>query len=238
MNVQMTGRRCAIMQPTFLPWAGYFHLMAAVDVFVFLDDVKVVRQSWQTRNRILNCGQSQLVVLPVLGSDSQAIAEVHIDERSGWRRKQILTLRQTYARAPFGKAVVDALAPLYGDESLTLLADFNCAVIERLARLLEIETPCVRSSVLAPEGVRSARLLNLCRTLDCVRYLSPRGSMQYLEEDDVLEPAGLEVSYSAFEPGPYTQLGLPFVSHLCIVDVVAFLGFEAAAVYVRTGQAP
>ena len=31
--------RCAIMQPTYLPWSGYFNLISQVDRFVFLDDV-------------------------------------------------------------------------------------------------------------------------------------------------------------------------------------------------------
>ena len=31
---------CAIMQPSYLPWAGYFNLIAQVDAFVFLDDAQ------------------------------------------------------------------------------------------------------------------------------------------------------------------------------------------------------
>ncbi|WP_370302900.1 WbqC family protein, partial [Rheinheimera baltica] len=44
--------KCAIMQPTFLPWSGYFNLMASVDVFVFLDDAQFQKGSWHNRNRI------------------------------------------------------------------------------------------------------------------------------------------------------------------------------------------
>ena len=40
--------RYAVMQPTFLPWAGYFRLAVNVDSFVFLDDAQLSRQSWQT----------------------------------------------------------------------------------------------------------------------------------------------------------------------------------------------
>lgn len=42
---------CAIMQPTFLPWMGYFSMMSKVDLFV-ADDVQLAKRSWQVRNRI------------------------------------------------------------------------------------------------------------------------------------------------------------------------------------------
>ena len=38
--------RVAIMQPTYLPWSGYFGLMQSVDVFVLLDSVQFARRSW------------------------------------------------------------------------------------------------------------------------------------------------------------------------------------------------
>ena len=31
------------MQPTYLPWAGYFNLIQQTDAFVFLDDVQFSR---------------------------------------------------------------------------------------------------------------------------------------------------------------------------------------------------
>ena len=49
---------CAIMQPTYLPWSGYFDLASQSDVFIFLDDVQFERRSWQTRNRILQNGEA------------------------------------------------------------------------------------------------------------------------------------------------------------------------------------
>lgn len=43
---------CAIMQPTYIPWIGYFDLIDKVDVFVFYNDVQLTKRSWQVRNRI------------------------------------------------------------------------------------------------------------------------------------------------------------------------------------------
>ena len=54
---------CAIMQPTYLPWSGYFNLIKNVDIFIFLDDVQFDRRSWQTRNRINQGGRDLLLSL-------------------------------------------------------------------------------------------------------------------------------------------------------------------------------
>ena len=35
-------KKCAIHQPNFLPWEGYFHKMNEVDCFVILDNVDIV----------------------------------------------------------------------------------------------------------------------------------------------------------------------------------------------------
>jgi hypothetical protein len=47
-----SGRRKAvIMQPYFLPYLGYFQLLAAADVIVIYDDVQYTKSSWINRNR-------------------------------------------------------------------------------------------------------------------------------------------------------------------------------------------
>jgi hypothetical protein len=42
----------AIMQPYFIPYAGYFRLFAATDLFVIYDCVQFARRGWVHRNRL------------------------------------------------------------------------------------------------------------------------------------------------------------------------------------------
>ena len=42
----------AIMQPTFIPWIGYFDMIDKVDHFIFLDSIQLTKRSWQVRNKI------------------------------------------------------------------------------------------------------------------------------------------------------------------------------------------
>ena len=61
--------KIAIMQPTFLPWVGYFDLIDQVDIFVFLNDVQFQKQTWQHRNKILTKNGLQWITVPVLQKD-------------------------------------------------------------------------------------------------------------------------------------------------------------------------
>ena len=46
----MSARKIvAIHQPNYLPWLGYFHKIAAADIFVFLDDVPFSKGSYINR---------------------------------------------------------------------------------------------------------------------------------------------------------------------------------------------
>lgn len=46
----------AVMQPYFVPYAGYFRLFAAADLFVLLDCVQFPRRGWVHRNRLPDAG--------------------------------------------------------------------------------------------------------------------------------------------------------------------------------------
>ena len=56
----------AIHQPNYVPWPGYFHKLAACDVFVHLDAVQYPRgQSFAARNRIKTPNGVTYLTVPV-----------------------------------------------------------------------------------------------------------------------------------------------------------------------------
>ena len=85
------GKICSIMQPTYLPWAGYFNLISSSDFFVFLDDVQFSKQSWQNRNRILIGDKMHWLTVPVLRENlKDKIYKIKIDDTRNWRKKHII----------------------------------------------------------------------------------------------------------------------------------------------------
>ena len=75
------------MQPTYLPWPGYFDLILMSDHFIFLDNVKFEKSSWQTRNQIITKNKLLYITVPVIGARNQIISEVLINDSSDWRNK-------------------------------------------------------------------------------------------------------------------------------------------------------
>lgn len=232
--------RCVIMQPTFLPWAGYFRLMALADQFVFLDDVQRVRQSWQTRNRVLNRGQIHWLIAPVeQGALAQTIAATQLVQGGPWRRKLGCLLRHGYGGHPFFSDLVE-LVELIENGREPRLAAYNIALIEFCAARLGIATPRQLSSTIAVDCEhRTQRLIEMCRRVGCDTYLSPSGAAEYLAADGFTDRCDMTLEFFDESPPPYAQRGATeFVSHLSLVDLIANLGWSGTRAYVNGSWLP
>ena len=234
-----TRRACAIMQPTYLPWSGYFNLIARVDVFVLLDDVQFQRRSWQMRNRIMLNGQEHLLTIPTCNvARDSSLADIRIDYVTDWRSRHWKTLQAAYAKAPHGPSLLDVLSPSFIGERVSLLCDFNLTLLSRLKDYLGIKTPLVNASSLNCVGKRSEHLLNICQAVKCNHYLSPAGSQAYLQDDGFAEQKAIALEIQRFDPGPYLQYRSgKFVSHLSVIDVLANLGAAATREYITAHNA-
>jgi hypothetical protein len=231
--------KCAIMQPTYLPWSGYFNLIASVDVFVFLDDVQYERQSWQNRNRVLVGGKAHWLTVPAVRLElAQTFNTVQVDDTQGWRKKHVQLLEQTYGKHPHGPEMLDVIRAI-ADPAVAGLADLNIKLILEFSRRLELAPRFARSSELGIEGQRSERLLRICEHFACGEYLSPVGSAEYLAEDKVFDSAPVKLSFQQFKAPPYPQRKAPaFVESLSIVDVAANLGWKRTRDYIQGRYEP
>ena len=73
--------KLALMQPYFLPYVGYWQLLAAVDEFIVYDNIKYTKKGWINRNRMLRNGEDVMFSLPLQGaSDSLDIVERELSD--------------------------------------------------------------------------------------------------------------------------------------------------------------
>lgn len=225
------------MQPAFLPWAGYFNLMAQADEFVFLDDVQLEKQSWQTRNRIILGGEVRWIIVPVRNTHlGQTILETEILDGSRWRDKLERSFSLNYGRHPHYAAAREVIE-IVRASAASRLADLNQEVIRFIAARLDLHPRVHRASEIGVDGVRSQRLAAMCKHFGATEYLSPVGAAQYLEEDRFVEYAPSTLRFQSFSPGAYPQRGCSeFHSHLSIIDVIANLGWGASRRYVENGS--
>ena len=83
--------KCAIMQPHFFPWAGYFNLISSVDKFVFLNTAQFEKQSWQSRNRIVTKNGIVFLSIPIIKhSLNTKIIDIEILDPLKWKNKMSL----------------------------------------------------------------------------------------------------------------------------------------------------
>lgn len=214
----------AVMQPTFLPWLGYFALIAQADVFVFLDDVQFSKQSWQSRNRVSGPNGPVLLSLPVARKPSKPlIREARLADRP-ILPDLLPRIAGSLGRAPHWPLVEGLLtkglaAPERG------LADLNIGLIRAIAEALDMKAEFRRSSELGlPPDDKADRLLDICRHLGVSTYLSPVGSLGYLREGNPFSEDGIRLRFQNFTHPVYPQRWGAFQSHMSAIDALAHVG--------------
>jgi hypothetical protein len=226
----------AVMQPTYLPWMGYFDLIDQADVFVFLEDVEFSKQSWQQRNRIKTSNGILWLTVPVLtkGKSGQMISDVRINHRSNDLEKHVKAIAQSYGKAPFVKSYIDELTAILSTPR-DRLADLNMDLIRWFCAKLGIKTPLVKNSDLHVEGSKVERLINICRAVGAERYLSTPGSKVYIDEDNRFSPSGVDLVYQDYVHPTYRQLHGDFVPYLSVLDLLLNEG-EGSLSIIRSGR--
>ncbi len=221
-----------MMQPTFLPWTGYFSLVACCDVFVLLDDFQFQRHSFHHRNRLfLSPGQPGWVTVPIERTHAEhwpAINAVRPLLHRGFDAKLARMLSHNYGQSPFFDAV---WAPLHAllRRDWQSLADLNIALIEALSVQLGCGATFVRSSVIGSRGSRSERVADLLRRVDATDYLAAAGAEDYMRADGVFPIAGVTTRFQNYTPVPYEQSqSTTFVPYLSVLDMLLQIGPDRA----------
>jgi hypothetical protein len=225
------NRVCVILQPSYIPWRGYFHQIQKADVFVFYDCVQYDDRGWRNRNRIKTPGGLQWLSIPVHSKGVQLVAtpikDVRIVPDIPWNTKHWRTLQQNYGKAPHFKRYAPVLEKFYTRRD-ELLADFTCDLTVALARELGLErTRFVRSSTLPAQGTKTDRLLSLLTHLDATHYVSGPSAKDYLELDK-FAAAGIRVEFMAYDYPEYPQLHGAFEPAVSILDLLFNAGPDAA----------
>lgn len=235
-----TGNRVVIIQSNYIPWKGYFDLLAHADTVVLFDSVQSTKNDWRNRNMIKAPGGKAWLTIPVQHSNRLRIREVKVAMR-GWHLKHLRTIRQAYARAPFAAELFPELERWYGlaGECDTLSAVnrvFLFAICQRLGiqcRFVEVHD--VLDDAEHDRLEPTERLVEICRRIQATGYLSGPAARDYLDTG-AFEAAGVGVEWFDYEGYPeYPQLHGPFDGAVSILDVLLMNGPDSARVALRRG---
>ena len=236
--VEREEKTCIIMQPTFLPWLGWFDIVDQGDVMVILDDVAFSKQSWQQRNRIRTPKGLDFLIVPVKSSGrlGQKITDCELANQH-FVFKMIASLQANYAKAPWFAGAIDEITVIMENAVTTnRLVELNCALIEWIAARLGVSTPMVRASTLRVGGQRGEHVAAICESLDAKHYLSPPGAEDYsIEDKAAFDNRGISVWVHEFEHPEYIQRYNPFLPYGCSLDLVFNVGPDSPTV-MRSGR--
>jgi len=231
--------KCVILQPSYIPWRGYFHQIYQADVFVFYDDVQYDKHGWRNRNRVKTHQGTQWLTIPVHASGAPVqhtpIHQILIDRRQPWHRKHWMTLSQSYGKAPFFSRYAPLLEPFYRQPP-DLLADFTIQLTMSLARELGIHhTQFIRSSSLQTTGTKSERLIQIITGLGADYYISGPSARNYIDTN-LFTSAGITLEYMEYNYPEYEQLYPPYDPQVSILDLMFMTGPKALAYIINRGM--
>jgi hypothetical protein len=228
--------KASIMQPTYLPWMGYFGMMDLSDTFIFYNDVQFERQSWQQRNKIKSPdGKWMWLSVPVIHNHRQDIKDVLVDNNVDWRYIHWKSISFSYGKYPFFKDFHVEINKLYQHE-WKYLGDMNTNIIKVLAEIIGIRIPEFLESreLIGITGEKTDRVYQILERINADELIVGPGTRDYLDVN-TLKGKGIKVYWYEFQHPVYPQFRGEFIAYLSILDLIFNTGKEAVN-FLRSGS--
>ncbi|PKP07847.1 MAG: hypothetical protein CVU03_09195 [Bacteroidetes bacterium HGW-Bacteroidetes-2] len=209
----------SILQSNYIPWKGYFDIIAKSDVFVIYDEVQFTKNDWRNRNLIKTQEGLQWLSIPVRQQNlNQKIFETNISFNN-WSKKHKSTIQTNYGKSTYFKDFKDVIFEVY-DTPLTNLSEINRLFIEKICEICEIKTKIIDSRELKLEGDKVGRLMDACKKLNATKYISGPAAKNYMNEA-LFSENNIELEWMDYNNyKEYNQLYPPFEHGVSILDLI------------------
>lgn len=219
-----------ILQPSYIPWRGYFDQIRRADTFIFYDDVQYDKHGWRNRNQIKTPAGKKWLTIPVHSGGVTAgipIKDVRIDWSKPWAPTHMKSLEAAYSRAPYFKKYQPLLEAIYARRD-TQIADLTIATTIDIAHAIGIEsTKYLRASGLPGiSGQKTERLIQILQHVEATHYLSGPSARDYIEAE-AFSRAGITLEYMTYDYPEYPQLYPPYDPFVTILDLLFMTGDKA-----------
>jgi hypothetical protein len=213
-------KKIAILQSNYIPWKGYFDMIAAVDEFILYDDMQYTRRDWRNRNQIKTPQGVQWLTVPVMvkGKYHQKIRDTEIDG-TDWALTHWKALAQNYRRAPHFDEIAKWLEPLYL-KTFTNISELNRHFIEAVCSYLGVKTKITNSWDYNLIDGQTERLADLCLQAGGAEYISGPAAKGYIDEK-VFADMGIKLTWFDYAGyNEYPQLWGDFSHGVTILDLL------------------
>lgn len=227
-----------ILQPTYLPWMGYFEMIGSSDIYVVFDHVQFVKKSWQQRNRIKTPNGVIWLTIPVQKDSRETrICDVKISyDNENSLEKHWKTIEFAYQKAPYFKDYRDVFEKIYSKKYI-LLRDLNMEIVRVVCDILGIKTKIIFSSEinLNEENMgKEEKIINLCKKTGIKHLYDAKGAEDFLDES-LFKKEGISIIFQEFNHPVYNQLYGDFIPYLSVLDLLFNEGENSLAI-VKSGK--
>ena len=221
-------KKVAISQSNYIPWKGYFDMIASVDEFILFDDMQYTKRDWRNRNQIKTPQGVQWLTVPVnvKGLYYQKICDTEISNDE-WRDAHWKALLLNYARAPYFKELESILQPLYCGSSYTHISGLNRTFINVICEYLRINTKISSSMDYKLLDGKTERLVDLCVQAGATEYISGPAAKDYIEPE-LFEEKNIKLTWFEYLGYPqYQQLWGEFTHQVTVLDLLFNCGKDS-----------
>ena len=221
-----------ILQPSYIPWRGYFDQIRRADLFIFYDDVQYDKHGWRNRNQIKTHQGKQWLTIPVHSkgvTNGTPIRDVRIDWSKPWTKNHLKSLTSAYSKAPYFKQYVPLLESFY-ERRDEFLADFTIETSIILAGELGFtSTRFMRSSEMPDiHGQKTDRLIHILKRVGATHYTCGPSASSYMESEK-FDAAGIAFEYMEYKYPEYSQLHAPYDPYVSILDLLFMTGKDSCS---------
>jgi hypothetical protein len=221
-------KKVAISQSNYIPWKGYFDMIASVDEFILYDDMQFTKRDWRNRNQIKTPQGLFWLTVPVLvkGKYFQKIQETQIKDEN-WAEKHLKTIQQNYKKASHYNEIIELIGPLYTDKKYQTISELNRAFIEKICEYLGISTKITMSADYNLIEGKTERLVDICVQAGATEYISGPAAKDYVDES-LFQEKNIKLTWFDYNNySEYPQLWGDFCHGVSIIDLLFNCGEES-----------
>jgi len=225
-----------ILQPSYLPWLGFFDQIDQSDVFVFYDDVQYDKNGWRNRNRIKTKQGECWLTVPVLtkGKDNQLIKDTEINNTENWVKKHVSAIRQSYSKSRYFY-IAEKVCERLELRKWKTLCELNTALLEIMLNELGLADKLILfSSSFSFSGDKNGRLVGMIRHFEGDTFIEGRSGRSYVDLN-LFKANDIRVLFQEYNHPVYDQLYGEFIPYLSILDLLCNCGPRSLEI-IRSGR--
>ena len=215
--------KIGIIQPHFFPWLGFYCLLKEVDILVWLDDVQIVKDSFQYKiqvNTPKGIRWIKLDYIKDLPLNCRIFKDLKLSPQGNSYKKNLEILEYGYGFTKRFDLIKKIYDESFKEQSFLSILIKSCIIPAKIMNVLPKKI--FFSSELKLKSKSSERILEITKHFKADTYITGHGGLNYLNHN-LFEDNGIKVLYLDYKIKNWTQ---PLNYSKPYVSVLDFLSCE------------